>query len=109
MRDWSARKARYQQDPPPDQLGGLASNLNRIAWHAQRRTTLEPMLFRESKYFTEWAAPACSLDQQGMLAALQQQLAWWERGWRTRVSHEGIARDAQQWSAKLLEAAGLVT
>ena len=107
-RDWPTRKAHYQQASSSVQLGGLASNLHRIAWHAQRRMTIHPMLFRESKYFTEWAASACSLEQQGMLATLQQQLAWWERGWGTRVSHEGIARDALQWSAKLLEAAGLL-
>ena len=108
MKDWRARQVRYQQEPSAVQLGGLASNLNRIVWHAQRGTTAEPLLFKESKYFAEWAAPTCSVEQQGMLAELQLQLALWERGWGTRLSPAGIAHEASAWSTKLLQAAGLV-
>ena len=92
------------------QLGGLASNLSRIAWYAERGSQESPIpLFRESKYFTEWAAASCSsVDQQGVLAELQLQLALWERGWGERLSPSTIAQEAQQWSIKLLEIAGLV-
>jgi hypothetical protein len=108
MTDWLARKDRYQRDPPPVQLGGLASNVSRIAWHAKRATPTERSLFRESKYFTEWAAPGRSLEEQALLGELQLQLALWERGWGTRFSHDAIAQGAQEWSTRLLKAAGLV-
>jgi hypothetical protein len=107
MKDWTARQVRYQQDPSSVQLGGLASNLNRIVWYAQRGTRVEPMLFKESKYFTEWAASSCSVEQQGLLAELQLQLALWERGWGTRLQPQGIAQQASEWSSKLLQVAGL--
>ncbi len=110
MKDWVALKARYQQDAPAIQLGALASNLSRIAWHARRvsRQELVP-LFQESKYLAEWAAPSCSLDQQGLLAEVQLQLAIWEQGGETRVSPVAMAEEAERWSARLLESAGLVS
>lgn len=108
MKDWTALRERYQQDAPAVQLGGLASHLGRIAWCAQRQGRNQALpLFRESKYFTEWAAPACTLEQQAVLAEVQFQLAWWERGWGTRVAPGGIAEQAQQWSLRVLKFAGL--
>lgn len=109
MRTLANLKQRYEQDTPAVQLGGLASNLSRIAWHAhQGGDRPAARLFRESKYFTEWAAPHCSLDQQVELAELQFQLALWERAWGTRLSPPVIAQQAQAWSARLLEASGLL-
>ena len=108
MRDWTQLKQRYQADQPAVQLGGLASNLSRLRWYAERSSQQDAALvFRESKYFTEWAAPFCSVEQQGLLAQLQLQLAIWERGWGTWVSPASIAHEAQAWSARLLEASGL--
>ena len=108
MKDWAALRSRYQKDPPAIQLGGLASNLSRIAWFA-RRAGFDAALpvFRESKYFTEWAAPSCGLAQQSVLAEVQLQLALWERGWGNRLTPARIAEEAQQWSAQLLVSAGL--
>ena len=109
MKDWAALRARYQRDDQTVRLGGLASNLSRIAWFAQRRGRDEALpVFRESKYFTEWAAPSCSLEQQEMLAELQRQLASWERGWGSRFDPLRIAEDAQRWSIRLLESSGFV-
>jgi len=109
MRDWEALKARYERDEPTVRLGGLASNLSRIAWCAQRSDhAAVGSLFRETKHFTEWAAPQCSVEQQALLADLQLQLAMWERGWGHRLSPVTIAEEAQRWSAKLLNASGLV-
>ena len=109
MNDLSHLKQRYEQDEPPIQLGGLASNLSRIAWYAQRADQAGLVsLLRESKYFTEWAAPRCSLEQQGLLAELQLQLAIWERGVANRIRASRIAQEAKQWSAKLLDVSGLV-
>ena len=108
MKDWQAQRIRYQRDTPSVQIGGLASNLGRIAWFAQRQGRDEALpIFRESKYFTEWAAPACTLDQQAILADVQLRLALWERGWGSRFTTVSIAQEAQQWSAKLLESSGL--
>lgn len=110
MKDWAALRTRYQRDEPAVQIGGLASNLSRITWCAQREDRQQALpVFRESKYFTEWAAPACSLEQQGVLAELQLQLALWERGWGRRLSPSNIAQEAQQWSTRLLESAGLLS
>jgi len=108
MKDWQAHRARYQRDDAAVQIGGLASNLSRIAWFAQRQD-LQPALpiFRESKYFTEWAVSSCSLEQQGELAELQRQLALWQRGWGERLSTSRIAEEAQRWSVRLLASAGL--
>lgn len=109
MRDRAALQKRYQQDEPAVRLGGLASNLSRIAWYAQwDHLEATGPLFRDSKYFTEWAAPSCSLDQQLLLAELQRQLARWERGWGHRISASTIAGEAQAWSARLLTSSGLV-
>ena len=110
MKDWAARRARYQRDSSAVQFGGLASNLSRIAWFAQRQGREEALpIFRESKYFTEWAAPTCTLDQQAILADLQFRLALWERGWGSRCSSGSIAQEAQQWSHRLLDSAGLLS
>lgn len=110
MKNWAVLRARYQRDNHVVQLGGLASNLSRIAWFAQRQELDEALpVFRESKYFTEWAAPSCSLDQQGMLAELQLQLALWEHGWGARLDPSRIAQDAERWSTQLLASVGLLS
>ena len=107
MKDWAALRMRYRCDTPAVQLGGLASNLSRIAWFALRQGRNEALpVFRESKYFTEWAAPSCALAQQEMLAELQIELALWERGWGANLSLDNIAQAAQQWSLRLLDSAG---
>jgi hypothetical protein len=110
MTDWAARRQRYQQDSPPVQIGGLASNLSRIAWFAQRQDLQHALpVFRESKYFTEWAAASCPREQQGDLAELQLQLARWERGWGRQFRASEIAEEAQRWSTRLLQSAGLLS
>ena len=109
MTDLGHLRQRYERDHPAVQLGGLASNLSRIAWCAQRNEQAQSrLLFRESKYFAEWAAARCVPEQQYLLADVQLQLAIWERGWGTRVPPATIAQEAQQWSAKLLEVSGLL-
>jgi hypothetical protein len=108
MTDLTALKTRYQQDAPAVQLGGIASNLSRIAWHAERTDAAGlARLFRESKYFTEWAAACCPPDYQELLAELQLQLAIWERGWGGRLDPVAIAQEAQDWSVRLLHISGL--
>lgn len=109
MKDLAVLQARYQRDESAIQLGGLASNLDRIAWHAQRaEREASAWLFRESKYFTEWAAASCSLEQCELLAQLQVELALWERGWGVQYQPLTIANEAQAWSRRLLAASGLL-
>ena len=108
MRDLPSLKHRYESDSPAIQLGGLASNLTRIAWHAQRNGRPAASLFRESKYFTEWAAPHCAPEQQALLAQVQLALALWEQGWGGVLDPAQIAQEAQDDSARLLSSAGLV-
>ena len=108
MNELSSFRHRYEQDPPAVQLGGLASNLGRIAWHAMRQDRPASSLFRESKYFTEWAAASCSMEQQALLAQVQSLLASWERGWGTRLDPSAIGREAQDWSTRLLESSSLL-
>ena len=101
-------KRRYEQDSSAVQLGGLASNLARIAWHAQRNDKPGSSLFRESKYFTEWAAPRCSPESQALLAQVQLLLALWEPRWGKASDPAEIAQEAQRCSARLLTNAGLI-
>ena len=109
MKDWQALKARYQRDGVAVQIGGLASNLTRIAWCAGQndRAAALPLL-TESKYFTEWAATQGSPEQQALLADVQVELARWEHSWGARLSPATITEQATQWSAKLLESSGLL-
>jgi len=65
-------------------------------------------VLRESKYFTEWAVPSCDIEQQGLLAELQRDLAVWERQWGRRMDPSAIAQAARQGSQRLLEAAGVL-
>ena len=100
---------RYQRDSARIQLGGLASNLSRIAYFAQRAERQQALpVFRESKYFTEWVASSASLEQQGLLADLQRDLAWWERCWDSKLTSNEIAEEAQRWSDELLNLSGLI-
>lgn len=109
MRDLVSLKARYERDEPAVRLGGLASNLSRIAWCAQHAAKAEAAsLFRESKYFTEWAAPACTLEVQGLLAELQVQLAVWERQWGKTLDALVVAQEAQGCASRLLASSGLL-
>ena len=108
MRDWTALRQRYQQDEPAVRLGSLASNLNRIAWYAQRANQADAgAIFRESKYFTEWAAPRCDEVNLARLAQIQRALAAWERSWTDAPSRVGAASEAERWSDELLRVAGL--
>ena len=108
MKDVADLKRRYEQDSSAVQLGGLASNLARIAWHAQRNDKPGSSLFRESKYFAEWAAPGCSPEGQALLAQVQLLLALWEPRWGKALDPARIAQEAEQCSERLLTSAGLI-
>ena len=110
MKDLAALRRRYEQDPPAVQVGGLASNLSRIAWFMKRQDAsqaLEP-IFRESKYFAEWAAGHTSLEVQEVLAEVQLHLALWQRRVANGDPLDSIMEEPQKWSEKLLTIVGLI-
>ena len=109
MKSLDERKERYLRDPLPVRLGGIASNLARIAWFAEREARNDAIpVFRESKYFTEWAAPACALNIQSILADLQIELACWERAWGKQLKGSEVAAVALNQSDQIVRLAGLL-
>jgi len=114
MKDLSAIQTRYVRDPLPVRLGGLATDLARIASFSQNPANLAPVtdLMREAAHFIEWCAPESDLESQVTLLELQRHLAHWrmrlpprfpDQAWRARM----IA-DAQQWSQRVLKMSGLL-
>ena len=83
MKNIEAIKARYLQDDLQVRLGGIASNLARIASCSSDPDDWEAVqsMLEESKFFIEWAAPAAPLNVQAHLAKLQIDLALWHRIW----------------------------
>jgi len=114
MKDLSAIRARYMDDPLPVRLGGLAADLARIASFSQNPANLAPVadLMREAAHFVEWCAPESELESQVTLLELHRHLARWrmrlsqrfpDQKWRSQVIAE-----AQQWSQRVLEMSGLL-
>ena len=106
--DFDTLRRRYQRDPTPIRLGGLASNLNRIAWCMQQDPKAAPRILRESKYFTEWAAADVDVELQLQLAEVQRQLAHWDRALARGDDVSAAAEDAKRLSTRLLHLAGLI-
>jgi len=110
-----AVRERYMQDGLPIRLGGLATNLMRIASvadHPGNRQVVDSLL-EESKFFIEWTAPDASLDKQGALVELQIRLARWHYGWHSGSANQAkrarLAREARAWAEQVLEMSGLLT
>jgi len=108
-------RERYMQDRLPIRLGGLATNLMRIASvaeHPGNRQVVDRLL-EESKFFIEWTAPDTPLDKQAALVELQVKLAVWHHRWprdladQTKGAH--LAREAHTWAERVLEMSGLLT
>jgi len=103
------------QDRLPIRLGGLATNLMRIASvadHPGNRQVVDSLL-EESEFFIEWTAPDAPLDKQAALAALQIRLARWHYGWHRDSADQAkrarLAQEARAWAAQVLEMSGLLT
>ena len=110
MKDLAALRVRYEKDSVEVQIGGLASNLSRMAWCMKRSDAAADLsaLCRESKYFAEWAANRASLEMQGVLAEVQLEVALWERmNARGRCSPEE-AEQPKTWAQRLLRLSGLI-
>ena len=111
----SAVRERYMQDGLPTRLGGLATNLMRIASvadHPENRQVVDSLL-EEAKFFIEWAVPDATLDKQVSLVELQIRLARWHYGWHRdsidQAKRAHLAREARTWAEQVLEMSGLLT
>lgn len=110
-----AVRERYMRDGLPIRLGGLATNLMRIASVADHPENCQVVdsLLEESKFFIEWAAPDATLDKQAALVELQIRLARWHYGWHRdsidQAKRARLAQEARTWAKQVLEMSGLLT
>ncbi len=108
MRNREAIKARYLKDGLRVRLGGIASNLARIASCSSDPDDWEAVqsMLEESKFFIEWAAPEAPLSVQAHLARLQIELALWHRIWpqvhTNPEKRENLAQLARSESVSIL-------
>ena len=114
MTDWTTIRERYLRDEQPVRLGGLATNLARIASFSDNARHKKPMigLVVESQHFIEWTAPMAELGMQERLVGLQIELARWrvrlEREWEDEGVRREIAVQAKRWSQAVIEMSGLI-
>ena len=80
MKDWTAIKERFMNDPLPVRLGGLAANLSRIKSFSANENSRETVasLIDESKMFIEWTAAQAEINTAAMRVDVQVQLALWQ-------------------------------
>jgi hypothetical protein len=108
MRNLEQIKERYLRDSLQTRLGGLASNLARIASSSTdpRDWQAVQSMLEESKFFIEWAAPEAPPGVQAQLAKLQIDSALWHRIWpevHTKPEQcEKLARWARSGSFSVL-------
>lgn len=114
MGAWTTIRTRYMRDDVGTRLGGLAANLLRIrsyASHPDRRDVVF-RLVRESALFIEWTACDVNASKLTDLATLQRQLVSWHNDWQSvwedNTSRASMAREAGEWSQRLLEMSGLL-
>ena len=104
MRNSEQIKERYLQDGLRTRLGGLASNLARIASCSSNPDDWEAVqsMLEESTFFIEWAAPEAPLRIQATLVELQIQLAVWNHAWPEihldPQVREKLGEQARYWS-----------
>lgn len=105
-----ALKERFEQMPWPQQLGNLASTLNRMASRATSPAydTLVTRLLREAALFIEWSAPHVPPELLPELAAMQREVLAWCRLWPLDPARPLLTLRGQQMADALLRYAGLV-
>lgn len=108
------RRDRYMQDGVPIRIGGIASNMARIAtisaWPDCQNMAFE--VLEESKYFIEWTAMEADTETTVALIDLQLQLSLWqlrlEKSWPDEATRSEIGRRARAYSNDLLQRSGLL-
>ncbi len=114
MKDWTAIKERFMNDPLPVRLGGLAANLSRIKSFSANENSRETVasLIDESKMFIEWTAAQAEINIAAVMVDVQVQLAlWqirWDRIWTDPAQRKQIAEQSGVWSKQILELSGLL-
>jgi hypothetical protein len=114
MIDFNSKKSRYMKDSVPIRLGGLAANLARIDSFSNNLNHKDSVshLINECRYFIEWTASDTEMGVQGELVELQVKLSIWYNYWNKIWSDESLrlkmAMESSQWSAHLLELAGII-
>ena len=102
---------RFQRDPLPVRLGGIASDLGRLSGLAKTRRagpdTLQGVL-TELKLFTEWAGKEADLEVQRKLLSLQKDLATWDVGRTSKKFLPVMEKKAKKWSTSILKTSGLL-
>lgn len=108
MRNIEAIKTRYLRDDIRARLGGIATNLARIASYSSNPANwkaVESML-EESKFFIEWTAPEAPLNVKALLVELQIQLALWHLVWPQVYTNpqerEKLGQLSRTWSQDVL-------
>lgn len=108
MKNLETIKKRYLQDDLQVRLGGIATNLARIASCASNPTNWKAVqsMLEESEFFIEWAAPEAPLNVKAFLVELQIQLALWHRVWpqvyASPQEREKLSQLARTWSQNVL-------
>ena len=114
MNKFEKLRSRYLSDSIPVRLGGLASNLARVASFSKHDGHQEATVtvIKESKWFIEWTANDLDIGQTAELLRLKLQLARWQiqapGSWHDENWRRDLYRKAQQWSEQLLKMSGLV-
>jgi hypothetical protein len=114
MKNLEVIRNRFLQQDITHRLGGLAANLARVASFANNPNNFEAVrtLLEESKFLIEWIAPESPPEAQVKLVEIQIQLSLWQikfaEIWENPDELKRLIGQAQAWSKKLLELAGLV-
>lgn len=110
------RQTRYVSQPIPIRLGGLATNLARLASVAETSVVAAiASLLDESRAFIEWSAPALlpeRVEDAARLVDIQRGLTRWYWKWH-HVQHDPaqrcqLAEQAQRWADEILQMSGLL-
>jgi len=115
MKNLENRRIRYLQDALPIRLGGLASNLSRLASFSKHAGSQQVVaeIFLESRWFIEWTARELEILQAAELVELQVKLALWDfesrQNWNDESWRNALVSKATQWSQRVLEMSGLLT
>lgn len=106
----SALQERYQQLPPRQQLGNLASTLARISSRSTsaKYDALVSDLLREAAVFIEWSAPYIPAALLLDLAPLQREMLLWRRIWPQDSVRPLLALQARHISNHLLRLAAAI-
>jgi hypothetical protein len=109
-----ALRERYLRDPVPVRLGNLASNLARLKSFAQRpeMDAAAARVLAESRHFIDWTQAAAAPAVQAELRELQSLFVNWQSAWNEiwndAEQRKQLARQAADWSQKILASSGLL-